>query len=65
MKRIEAILTLSKDTKGTHVFKTEDPNCPVSTLYVSKGDGGAFADGKVPKTIRIVIDAIEQGASTP
>jgi len=58
MQKTEIILVHEKDTKGTHVFSTDDPSSPVSTLYVSKTAGKTFSDGKVPKQIKITIEEV-------
>lgn len=34
---VKTVLVFSKDTKNTHVFKNEEPNAPIPSLYIKKG----------------------------
>ena len=43
-----------KETKNTHVYKTDDIAAPVTQLYVQKA---AFVTDNVPKVITVTITA--------
>lgn len=49
---MQLTLTLSKSTKGTHVYADPLPNAPVPTLYIKRE---ALPD-KPPMTINVVIN---------
>lgn len=40
-----------RDTKGTHVYKSEDDDAPIRSLYITKG---ALSD-PAPKTITVTV----------
>lgn len=47
------VLTMTKETKGTFVYGTDDPFAPASSIYVKKT---AFGKGQpVPQTITLTI----------
>lgn len=52
---VKTTLKFNKETKGTHVFKNEDDNAPIASLYVSKE---AFKGKEPPKTITVEIKEI-------
>jgi hypothetical protein len=54
MQPIEITLTLGKETKGTYRFETDEPEAPVSTVYVRKS---AFPESKPPAKIRLILEA--------
>lgn len=43
-------LKLDRDTKGTFVFKNDEPDAPIPSLYIKKG---AFKDNEAPKSITV------------
>jgi hypothetical protein len=45
----------SRDTKGTHLFATEDPAAPIKSVYVKKGH---FPDG-TPKAIVLTVEVVK------
>jgi hypothetical protein len=50
-------LTVARDTKGTHVYKNNDDDAPIPSLYIKKS---AFQDpANPPKEITIEIKEIK------
>lgn len=45
-------LTKARDTKGTYVYKNEEDNAPVPSLYIKKS---AFK-GDPPESIKLIIE---------
>ena len=50
--KIKTELTKSRDTKGTHVYKTDEDGAPIPSLYIKES---AFPDG-APEKITINIE---------
>lgn len=52
MKPIMLDMTYDKSTKNTHVYKSNDENSHVPTLYINKN---AFDDVSAPGVIKITV----------
>jgi hypothetical protein len=52
MQTIKQKLSLSKETKGTYVYKDDNEQAAVSTLYIAK----AAFNGKPPATVTLSIE---------
>lgn len=52
---MKTTLKLERDTKGTNVYKNDDENAPIPSLYIKKS---AFKKGDAPKTITVEIKEI-------
>ena len=62
MKSISVTLEKSKETKGTYLFDSPDPNAAVTSVYVRKSE---FDSGAVPKRLVITVrDQPPNGAET-
>ena len=54
---MKTTLTLSRETKGTHVFKNDKDDAPIPSLYIAKS---AFSDpSNPPKEITVEIKEIK------
>jgi hypothetical protein len=49
---MKTTLKFERDTKGTHVYKNDEDDAPIPSLYVKKT---AFKKGDPPKTLTIEI----------
>jgi len=54
-KQIEMRMVFSKSTPGTHVYVSDDPDCPTKQLYLSKSSA-LFAESK-PDYITVIVKA--------
>jgi len=52
---MKTTLKLERETKGTFVFKNDEDDAPIPSLYVKKS---AFKKGDAPKTITVEIKEI-------
>jgi hypothetical protein len=48
-------LTLERDTKGTFVYKNDEDNAPIRSLYISR----SAVKGEAPKSITIEIKELK------
>lgn len=53
---MKTTLKLDRDTKSTNVYKNEDDDAPIPSLYIKKS---AFKKGEAPKSITIEIAEIK------
>ena len=54
MKTIAVVLDHSKETKGTHVWATEDKEAPVTSIYIKK----SHFKTDPPQQIKITVEAV-------